>query len=573
METIFRSEHPNPQFIRENWINLNGVWQFEVDSGRSGKAKGYMKEEPVLADTICVPFCPESKRSGLENKDFMRAEWYKRHISLSQQQIGDNIVELHIGACDYSTEIWMNGLFVGSHRGGYSSFSFDITAFIHPGENTIAIYAEDDTRDPMIPSGKQSHEYNSFGCFYTRTTGIWQTVWLEFMPKSRIETVRFYPDIQQGTITLTIQFCGTEDFSAEILYKGNPMGNISCSACYGRRTFTVRLKEAHLWEPGCGRLYDIIMRFGKDEVRSYFGLREITLQGRKFMLNGTSVFQRLVLDQGFYPDGIYTAPDDKALKRDIEISMQAGFNGARLHEKVFEPRFLYHCDQMGYLVWGEYPNWGLDHSKKEAIYSILPEWTEILERDFNHPAIIGWCPFNETWDCGTPISRQQDDLIRMVYRQTKALDPTRPCIDTSGVSHVETDIHDVHDYDQNPQSFAARYRPIGETGAFEEPHYGDRQKYDGKKPVFVSEYGGTGLSLHSGSWSYGSAAKSCAEFNERYRGLTHALLENPEICGMCYTQLYDVEQEQNGLYTYDREPKTDITEIYRINTKKAAIEE
>ncbi len=574
MGTIDRPEHPQPQFIRTDWMNLNGVWQFEIDPGRSGKAKGYMQENRALADTIRVPFCPESKLSGVGYKDFMPAVWYKKSFALTAEQMQGNIVNLRIGACDYQTEVWINGAFAGRHKGGYSSFAFDITRLLRPGENTVAIYAEDDTRDPMIPSGKQSQEYHSFGCCYTRTTGLWQTVWLEFAPDdARIESVRFYPDVRQGTVTLAAQFAGTGDFTAEILYNGKPAGGISCPACAGRRLFTVPLQDIHLWEPGHGRLYDIVMRFGRDEVHSYFGLREVSLRGRKFLLNGKSVFQRLVLDQGFYPDGIYTAPDDASLIRDIEISMQAGFNGARLHEKVFEPRFLYHCDRMGYLVWGEYPNWGLDHSRKEAIYSILPEWTEIIERDFNHPAIIGWCPFNETWDCGTPLSRQQDDLIRMVYRQTKAMDPTRPCIDTSGVSHVETDIHDVHDYDQNPQTFAARYAAIGETGKFEEPHYADRQKYDGAKPVFISEYGGTGLSLEEGSWSYGSAAKNRAEFNERYRGLTRALLDNPEICGLCYTQLYDVEQEQNGLYTYDRKPKTDIAEIYKINTQKAAIEE
>lgn len=573
METVFRQEHPQPQFMRENWINLNGVWQFEMDPGKSGRAKGYMKEIPALADTICVPFCPESRLSGVEYKDFMSAVWYKRHFTLTEEQIRGKRVTLHIGACDYFTEVWINESCAGRHRGGYSSFSFDITELVEKGDNIIAVCAEDDTRDPMLPSGKQSHEYDSFGCYYTRTTGIWQTVWIEFAPETRIEKVRFYPDICQETVTLAVHLNGTADFTARILYEGKPAGEIYCPACSGRRLFTVKLEELHLWEPGHGRLYEIEMCFGADKVRSYFGMREVAVRGRKFLLNGKPIFQRLVLDQGFYPDGIYTAPDDTALKRDIELSLQAGFNGARLHEKVFEPRFLYYCDKMGYLVWGEYPNWGLDHSRKEAVYSILPEWTEILERDFNHPAIIGWCPFNETWDCGTPVSRQQDDLLRMVYRQTKAIDPTRPCIDTSGVSHVETDLYDVHDYDQNPETFAARYATIEETGKFVEPHYGDRQSYDGMKPVFISEYGGTGLALEGGSWSYGSAAGTSAEFIERYRGLTRAILENPAICGMCYTQLYDVEQEQNGLYTYDRKPKTDIAAICAINTEKAAIEE
>ena len=521
---------------------------------------------------IQVPFCPESTLSGIGYKDFIPAVWYKRCFDLTEAQIANQTILLHIGACDYFTEVWLNGKYVGSHMGGYASFSFDITEAARAGENVLAIYAEDDTRDPMVPSGKQCHEYRSFGCHYTRTTGIWQTVWLEILPKTHIRSVKFYPDAKEGTAALFASFTGKADFEAQVFYQGKEVGRVSAADCSGTGIFTLKPSELHLWEPGHGRLYDVVMRFGADEVRSYFGIRDIELSGRRFMLNGKSLFQRLVLDQGFYPEGIYTAKDDAELKQDIELSMRAGFQGARLHEKVFEPRFLYHCDRMGYLVWGEYPNWGLDHSKKEAVYAILPEWTEIVERDFNHPSVIGWCPFNETGDCGDPAGRQQDELIRLVYRQTKALDPTRPCIDTSGFVHVETDIFDVHDYEQDPAVFAKHYDSLKDTGGFADA-FGSRQKYDGEKPVFLSEYGGTGLRLRKDSWSYGNAAADDTEFLARYRGLTEALLQNPEICGMCYTQLYDVEQEQNGLYTYDRKPKTDIAAICAVNQQKAAIEE
>lgn len=572
MDMIYRPEHPQPQCIRDGWINLNGKWQFEKDFGKSGKAKGYMNDSVRLQEEINVPFCPESKLSGIEYKDFMPAVWYKRNFTLTNDQIQDHVIMLHIGACDYLTEVWINGKYAGRHKGGYSSFQFNITDYLRPGENTVTVYAEDDTRCPLIPSGKQSHEYNSFGCHYTRTTGIWQTVWIEILPEQYIRNFKFYPDIHQGSVTIAAVFEGRAEFDASVFYEGRCVGSAAKTLCSGSTMFAIKLDETHLWELGRGRLYDVVMHFGKDEVHSYFGLRSVALEGRKFLLNGKSVFQRLVLDQGFYPEGVYTAKDDAELRRDIELSMNAGFNGARLHEKVFEPRFLYYCDKMGYMVWGEYPNWGLDHSQKDALYSILPEWTEVIERDFNHPSIIGWCPFNETWDIGSPVSRQQDDLIRMVYRQTKAVDQTRPCIDTSGYTHVETDIYDVHDYDQNPETFEQRYASLAKENTFGDYH-SERQHYDGKSPIFISEYGGIGLNLGDHSWSYGDAAKGCREFNERYRKLTHAMIDNPEICGMCYTQLYDVEQEQNGLYTYNREPKTDISAIYTINTKKAAIEE
>ncbi len=322
---------------------------------------------------------------------------------------------------------------------------------------------------------------------------------------------------------------------------------------------------------GNGRLYDLKIRFCDDEVNSYFGLRNVRLDGFKFLINGKSVFQRLVLDQGFYRDGIYTAPADEDLKRDVELSLAAGFNGARLHQKVFEPRFLYHCDKMGYIVWGEYGNGGIDYSSYRSLEIMLPQWLECVERDFNHPSIIGWCPFNETWDFEG--RRRNPELLRNVYRATKYVDETRPCIDTSGNYHVETDIYDVHDYEQNPEVIKERYDPFMETGELFE-RMPDRQKYTGE-PAFVSEYGGIQWSINPGErdWGYGTAPKTEEEFISRYKGLTDALLDNCNIFGFCYTQLYDIEQEQNGIYYYDRTPKFDPDIFKAINSRKAAIED
>ena len=334
----------------------------------------------------------------------------------------------------------------------------------------------------------------------------------------------------------------------------------------------ISLSESHLWEPGCGRLYDLKLSFNGDEISSYFGLRSVKLDDYKFLINGKSVFQRLVLDQGFYRDGIYTAPTEADLIKDIEISYAVGFNGARLHQKVFEPRFLYHCDKLGYLVWGEYPNWGLDYSNPFALESMLPEWCECVERDFNHPAIIGWCPFNETWDYSG--RRQNDALISTVYRVTKHMDKTRPCIDTSGNFHVETDIFDVHDYEQDVATFKANYDKLMTEGVLFE-RFPDRQMYSGKGCAWVSEYGGLQWSEgdRDDAWGYGNAPKTFEEFVERYKGLTDALLDNYRMFGFCYTQLYDIEQEQNGLYYYDRTPKFDPDIFKAINSRKAAIED
>ena len=560
---IPRPEHPRPQFYRDTWQNLNGTWQFEIDQSKSGIARGLFKEGVELSGSITVPFCPESELSGVGHKDFLYGVWYKRTVSIPAQA---GRVFLHFGAVDYFCRVYVNGVEAGTHKGGYVSFSFDITELLREGENEIALYARDDTRSGMIPSGKQSGKFASYGCFYTRTTGIWQTVWLEFVPGEYIAGAKYYPNVEDSSVAMALELRGAGELGVEVTYEGRPVGSYRQICAGGEVRFTVPLAEKHLWEVGAGRLYDVKLTYGQDQVRSYFGLRQVRLEGQKFLLNGKSVFQRLVLDQGFYPDGIYTAPTDEALKNDILLSMDMGFNGARLHEKVFEERFLYHADRLGYLVWGEYPDWGLDAVRPENIYAILPEWMEEVNRDFNHPSIIGWCPRNET----TP--NQYDDSVAMTYLVTKALDPTRPCIDTSGYNHVRTDIYCLHHYQQDPEVFAGYFRNMTAEGGFDDP-YNRKGKFVPGQPMFYSEYGGIRWSDDPAGWGYGNAPKTREEFLTRLEGLTDALLENRHMMGFCYTQLTDVEQEQNGLYTYHREAKFDPALIRRCFGKKAAIED
>lgn len=567
--TIPRSEHPDPQFQRKDWLNLNGEWDFEFDFGNSGLRAGVL-EKDEWSRKINVPFCPESKLSGIEYTDFIAAVWYRKSVTVTEAQLEGRVL-IHFGAVDYETYLYVNGEEAGYHKGGYTSFTFDITEFLTSGENVIAVNAMDDVRDPLVPRGKQSELYNSHGCDYTRTTGIWQTVWLEFVPKAYVKSFKLFPDTVNATLGVSAVVEGEGAFKAEAFYDGRLVGSFEKTAA-GFVSGDIKLSETHLWEVGCGRLYDLKITFGGDEISSYFGLRDIRIDGYKVLINGKSVFQRLVLDQGFYADGIYTAPSDEALEKDIRLSLAVGFNGARLHQKVFEPRFLYHCDRLGYIVWGEFGNWGLDYSRDGALEAMLPQWCESVARDFNHPAIVGWCPFNETWD--RDGRKQNDELLRIIYRVTKQLDETRPCIDTSGNFHVETDIFDVHDYEQKVEIFKGNYDRLMTEGVLFE-HFPDRQEYDGKKPAFVSEYGGIQWSLGSrgDAWGYGNAPKSEQEFIDHYKGLTDALLDNERMFGFCYTQLYDIEQEQNGLYYYDRSPKFDPELFRRINSRKAAIED
>lgn len=585
---ILRAEHPNPQWERETWKNLNGPWEFEFDFGCSAVERR-LWEKKRFDREILVPFCPESRLSGIGYTDFINGVAYRKNFELSQEELSGRVL-LHFGAVDYEASVYVNGTLVGSHKGGYTSFCFDITKHVAPGPNTLFVAVKDDVRSSLQPKGKQAHLYASSGCDYTRTTGIWQTVWLEFVPERHIQSAKYYPDPANGKVTVTglVQGQGTLQLTA--LWEDKPVGEAALSVEDGFFTAQLDLSETHLWEPGKGGLYTLLLSFGEDRVKSYFGLRTAKFQGRKFLLNGKSLFQRFVLDQGFYPDGIYTAPTEEDLVKDIQLSFAAGFNGARLHEKVFEARFLYHCDRLGYLVWGEYPNWGLDHAHPLSTETYLNQWSEAVERDFNHPAIIGWCPFNETW--GYREEREKNALLTSLYKLTKRLDPTRPCIDSSGNYRILSEVYDIHDYDQDTQSFQARWDGltdrIRETGGVipaEDPFFNSapegpsgqapffNQPYD-NQPIFVSEYGGIRWPDDTvEGWGYGNAPATPEEFFARYKGLTEALLNNPEIFGFCYTQLYDVEQEVNGLYTYGRAQKFDISLIQKINQQKAAIED
>ncbi len=567
-----RPAYPRPDFVRESWINLNGEWEFDEDFGRTGRERG-LPRAASLPQRIIVPFCRESRLSGLEHKDFCDAVWYRRAVTVPAdwREAGRRVI-FHIGACDYHTEVYVNGISVGTHIGGMNAFCFDITDALADGEEQIVtICATDLLREGGQCGGKQSLRYGSHGCHYTRTTGIWQTVWMECVPAAYLRSMRVYPSVTDQKVTLQLNAFEADGkvVRAQAYYEGRAVGAAAAVIEGSCATVEMKLDELHLWEVGCGRLYDLELTLGSEEdgerdtVKSYFGMRSIACHNGIVHINGKPVFQRMVLDQGFYPDGIWTAPTDEELKADIDRSMAVGFNGARLHQKVFEPRFLYECDKAGYIVWGEHGNWGMDISEPKAFRAILPDWLEIVQRDFNHPAIIGWCPLNETdYD-------QDVELVRMLAAMTRAVDPTRLFIETSGWAHVAgvSDIVDIHNYDQNPETFRAFFAPMLEGKDVRIHH-----NYDGK-PTFVSEYGGIRWAPDKAGWGYGDAPKSIPELLERFRALTDVLLDHPMIGGLCYTQLTDVEQEVNGIYTYERQEKFPAEVLKEILTRKAACEE
>ena len=581
---IYRTEYPNPQFERAAWLCLNGEWEFEIDHGKSGIDRK-LYEADALSGIINVPFCPESDLSGIGYKDFMKCVWYRKEIDIPNAWQGKNVV-LNFGAVDYHAIVFVNGQKVGEHMGGYTAFSFDITAYLKESSNVVTVCVYDDLRSGNQPAGKQSYKAHSFGCFYTRTTGIWQSVWLTSYDKVCVKRMKMYPDVDACALDMELLLDGAVadvGVKVEAFYEGKPVGGVESKASdVANRMLHIDLSEKHLWEIGRGRLYDLVITVEKDEkvcdcVKSYFGLRSLGMQDKILTLNGKKYFGRWVLDQGFYPDGIYTAPTEEALKNDILYAQQLGFNGARLHEKIFEPRYLYWADKLGFTVWGEHANWNFKLRDYGQLHRFLPEWLEAVERDFNHPSIVGWCPFNETWDWsehfGAPTVAPCTEIFTSIYQATKMYDATRPFIDASGGFHVMTDIYDIHDYEQDVDEFKRHY---GNGDDFYET-FPNRQQRNGE-PFFMSEYGGIKWDAVSGndrtvSWGYGNAPKTEEAFIERYRGLTNALLDNPFLLGFCYTQLYDVEQERNGLMTYERKFKFDPRVFCEINTRKSACED
>lgn len=569
--SIPRPEHPTPQMQRAEWQSLNGTWEFaETDDETNDQ---FLSAAPYAAK-IVVPFCRESKLSGLERTGFIKNVWYRRSFAIPGEWKSPRVL-LHIGACDWKAGVWVNGELLAEHTGASSPITVDITRVARrDGENSVVIHAFDDTRGGLQPTGKQSHEEKSHGCVYTRTTGIWQSVWLEGVGDAYIREVFVTPDPDNGRALIRAEIAnarpGLELAASAFAGDAQAGSDHAVADGHNQAYLSVTLNPAHLWTLEDPFLYGLkfVLKQGDqtvDAVDSYFGLRQVSIQGAAILINHKAVFQRLVLDQGFYPEGIWTAPTEEALKHDIELSMAAGFNGARLHQKVFEPRFLYWADKLGYIVWGEYTSWGATYGKTGADLPFLNDWLEVVRRDRNHPSIVGWCPFNETGKVEGPIQNS------VVYA-TRQADPTRPILDTSGYVHSLSDpeVLDFHDYNQDPASFRSIWASRL-SGMPMPPQYGQLAVAPGV-PFFISEYGGIGWNIHESGWGYGNAPKSLDAFYERFTGLSNALLDNRHMFGFCYTQLTDIEQEQNGIYTYDRQPKFDCARLKAVLSREAAYE-
>ncbi|RKN06428.1 glycoside hydrolase family 2 protein [Streptomyces radicis] len=596
-----RPEYPRPQFARHDWLNLNGTWQFELDRGDSGLERGLTDRE--LSGEILVPFPPESELSGIGETDFLHAVWYRRTVTLPAEWAGRRVL-LHFGAVDYDTTVWVNGTEVARHRGGFTPFTADLDGVAEPGDEAVITVRARDPRSGPQARGKQAIKYANHDCNYTRVTGIWQTVWLEPVADLHLRRPRITPDLAGSAFHLELPLSGNREGHRVAAVLTDADGEVARAEARADLDLAPRLylpvpeDRRREWSPDDPHLYGLRLALldaegvEVDAAESYAGLRAVGIRGKAITLNGRTVFQRLVLDQGWYPDGLMTAPTDEALVRDIELAMAAGFNGARLHQKVFEERFLYHADRLGYLVWGEFGDWGCevggssgDNQQPDASY--VGQWLEAIERDYSHPSIVGWCPLNETYQKLHDRVTQLDSVTRAMFLATKALDTTRPVVDASGYAHrvAETDVYDSHSYEQDPAAFARQQAGLADGTPYVNRH-ADGTAYSlpyRGQPYFVSEFGGIWWDPEAAataagddrtaSWGYGDRPRDEEEFHARFEGLTGVLLGDPDMFGYCYTQLTDVFQEQNGVYRFDRTTKLDVERVRAAQVRRAAIEE
>ena len=620
-QSLPKAEHPRPDFYRKQWLSLNGRWDFAFEDisllmrERAGKALESVPGTPPrnFGYSIVVPFCHQSELAGLRRKsdgaeigaDPRNCEvlWYHRSFAVPNEWKGKRIL-LHFEAVDYEAGVWLNGQFLRSHRGGHVPFVIDLGIDLNALHGSAAETARDgncelivrayDPLDAAIPRGKQAWE-SPAACWYTQCSGIWQSVWLEAVSETyiRAHEVRCQPGGENALLNILLESSApapqaqSYQIEAEIRQRQNetPIAAAKTALAYPQSALSICVPQPELWSPETPALYDLRYRIcdegGElvDEVHSYVGIRSVALSRNGLLLNGRPYYQRLVLDQGFWPDGRYTAPSDEALRRDIELAKAAGFNGCRKHMKVEEARFLYWADKLGFLVWGEFPAAYVFNA--EAQRNFLLEWPKAIERDRMHPCIVAWVPYNESWGIGgVGRDHEQQAWVRSVFELTRRLDPERPVIDNDGYEHVVSDIYTYHTYVKHKKDLAAAHHNAAHRSRRETAEKMREKAQQGSEalglplplmadgmtredmPLLISEFGGIGYlsgeqkpETSRDAWGYNGLPETEAEFKARFEEIMEAIYSFPELCGFCYTQLTDVDQEINGILTFDRKPK------------------
>jgi beta-galactosidase/beta-glucuronidase len=572
--------YPRPMLERPEWVNLNGPWDFAIDPD----ARWTIPEHVDWKATILVPFAPETAASGIHDMGFYRAVWYRRTFDKPKLGANKRLI-LHFGAVDHSAKAWVNGRNAVEHEGGYTPFWADITDLLEgDGPQTITVRAYDDPADLSKPRGKQDWQLEPHSIWYPRTTGIWQTVWMEVVPATYIGYVRFTPVVERWEIGFEARLLGVRRDGLRMTVKLSFRDHLIADD-----TYTVVSGEVHrrialsdpgiddyrnelLWTPSTPNLIDVEMKLWSgrgeliDQAIGYTALRSIGVQGDRFVLNGRPYPLRMVLDQGYWPETGQTAPDDDALRRDVELAKDMGFNGVRKHQKIEDPRYLYWADALGLLVWGEMPS--AYRFNRDSVERLTREWLVALERDISHPCIIAWVPFNESWGVpDLPDSPAQRHWVQSLYHLTKTLDPTRPVVGNDGWESVATDIIGIHDYEHDPERIARRYgTEEGLPRLFKRERPGgrllllDEEAHTGQ-PIMLTEFGGIAFSPNPDeTWGY-SRSESQDAFADAAMELISVVRSLNVLAGFCYTQFADTYQEANGLLYADRTPKFPLQDI------------
>lgn len=592
MTKCYIKDYPRPQFVRGDWENLNGIWDFCFDDSNIGETQKW-NNEFTPTHTIQVPFTYETKLSGIQDETRHDNIWYHRTFHVDTSKLNVNRLFLHFEGSDYRTKVWVNGQFVGTHQGGYARFSFDITDSVKNGINDLTVKVED-SYDIQQPRGKQRWLPHNFSCFYVQTTGIWKTVWLEYAPNVRLDQVKMTPNMQERCLEIDYNFVAPESLTngqlmiETLITVGDVLINKTTTAITSNHMFakldmrSLRHHEytqsVYEWDPKGPTLHDIRFRILNDtqvvdEVGSYCAMREILIEGQNILFNGRPLYQRLLLDQGYWKDSHMTPPSEEALIEDIDKILALGYNGVRKHQKIEDERFLYWCDVKGLLVWSEAPA-AYEYSDY-AVTEFTREWMEIVNQNYNHPCIITWTPFNESWGLiHVKTNPQVQHFTQAIYYLTKSIDKHRPVVTNDGWEHTCSDILTLHDYEPSgdflKEKFTTFKDDILEGRKFlHMTSLAHGFEYKGQ-PVIISEFGGIAFNNDDSGWGYGKKVNSKEEFIQRFDKVTSAIKSLPYVCGYCYTQVTDIQQEINGLMDIDRNFKIDPEIIKEINERKAS---
>lgn len=582
--------YPRPQLRRDAWVSLNGTWQMAIDVDAA-----WAPHQVRFDRTIVVPFSPETPASTVGDTGFYKAVWYRRQLEVPALS-SDQRLLLHFGAVDYHAQVWVDGQAVIEHEGGYTPFSVDITDAVR-GRATaeLVVRAHDEPADLAKPRGKQDWKLEPHSIWYPRTTGIWQTVWMETVASTRIDYLRWTPNLDRWELGVEARVSMPEArelfLDVELKVGALVLARDRYAVLAGEVHRRIALSDPGIddfrnelfWSPQRPTLIEarlvLVDESGRvfDRVQSYTALRSVAVQGDRVVLNGRVYPLRLVLDQGYWPETGLTPPDDAALRRDVELTKAMGFNGARKHQKIEDPRYLYWADVLGLLVWEEMPS--AYRFTQRSVERLTKQWIDVVLRDVSHPCIIAWVPFNESWGVpNLPNNVAERHYVEALYHLTKTLDPTRPVIGNDGWEAVATDIVGIHDYDARPERVATRYENHDVL-----PHLLQRERPGGRMlmlgsprdnlhPVVLSEFGGIALAKADEAWGY-TRSGTAEELRDRYVRLLHVVTSRELLAGFCYTQFSDTYQEANGLLYADRTPKFPLADMARATEGLVAPDE